>query len=157
MPWVSILSERGVMTSTWLRPKPAAPQLYSMTIEFALLLRILGEQFLPRCSNSASAATLATHCRSGALAPGAPLISQTPACVCAKADGCAAAASVSTPPAPPSRQSTSLLRFIASAPLPLSGFRQVTESPGKEIQVSSFGSIAKLEEQKAQSTRIMPS
>src|SRR6185503_1294745 len=62
-----------------------------------------------------SVATLATHCRIGALASGAPLISHSPGCVCASAEGCAAAISASADATPPPANTRVAMRAICGA------------------------------------------
>src|SRR4249919_3938910 len=91
MPWVPILSERGVRISISLWPNPALPQLYSIDVKLPEFFRNLALHLCARCSNLASTATSATHWRMGAWVPGTPLISHRPGCAWARPDGCWAA------------------------------------------------------------------
>jgi|SRR5689334_15871883 hypothetical protein len=100
MPCVLILNDRGVITSIRLWPKPAAPQLYSIATDPPSSFSTFAEHAFDRCSNRASEAMSPTHWRTGALLPGAPLISHRPGRIWDSADGCPAALSASAAATP---------------------------------------------------------
>src|SRR6185437_9614371 len=116
-----------------------------MVTDEPLSVSTVREQLRVRCSNWARVITSAKHWRIGAWIPGAPLTSQRPPATLLRADGTVAAKAATGRAIAAPRISGPLMPPL----LPRAGYRQKMKcSESDSYELSSFGSMAKLDEQK---------